>query len=85
MAAAPAGPTPDGAGVAERLEERLAELKAEYRRGEAMLADLNARRRSTREMMLRIAGAVQVLQEEAARVRGVALPVEGSTGYGHAS
>lgn len=68
-----------------RLEARLVELKAEYRRGEGILADLNARRRSTREMMLRIAGAIQVLQEEVARVRGFPAPPGPSAGNGSAS
>ena len=44
-------------------EARLAELRAEAAKGEQALAELDARRAELGRMMLRIAGAVQVLEE----------------------
>ena len=51
----------------EQLEQRLQALKAEYEAGQKMLADLEARQTTLRETLLRIAGAVQVLEEELGR------------------
>ena len=51
----------------EQLERRLEALKAEYEAGQKMLADLEARQATLRETLLRIAGAVQVLEEELGR------------------
>jgi hypothetical protein len=47
----------------EKIETRLAELRAEFETGQRMLADLEERREKVRESMLRIAGAIQVLEE----------------------
>lgn len=47
-----------------RLEERLTELRKELADGEKMIADLQARQSQLRETLLRISGAVQVLEEE---------------------
>ncbi len=47
----------------ERMEARLAELRAEAARGEQALAELDARRAELGRVMLRISGAVQVLEE----------------------
>lgn len=47
----------------EKLEQRLEELRREYRQGEKMLADLQKQEAELRETMLRISGAVQVLEE----------------------
>ena len=47
----------------EILEKRLAELKTEYEQGEKMLSDLDARREQVRQTLLRISGAVQILEE----------------------
>ncbi|MCX6676989.1 MAG: hypothetical protein NTU95_03470 [Methanothrix sp.] len=47
----------------EQLEKRLDELKAEYEQGEKMLSDLDARREQVRQTLLRISGAVQILEE----------------------
>jgi hypothetical protein len=60
-----------------QLEQRLAELKKELENGQNMLADLDARRASLKETLLRISGAVQVLEEELAkdsRENGKAVP-----------
>ncbi len=46
-----------------RLEQRLSELKAEYQAGQKMLAELEAKQADLRQTMLRISGAIQVLEE----------------------
>jgi hypothetical protein len=46
-----------------QLEERLRALKAEFESGQRMLADLESREASLRETLLRISGAIQVLEE----------------------
>ncbi len=48
----------------EQLQSRLAQLKAEYQSGEQMLAELEQKQRALRETLLRISGAIQVLEEE---------------------
>ena len=47
----------------EQLQTRLAVLKQEFEAGQKMLADLEAKQANLRETLLRISGAVQVLQE----------------------
>jgi hypothetical protein len=47
----------------EQLERRLQELKTEFEAGQKMLADLEARQAQLRETLLRISGAIQVLEE----------------------
>ncbi len=47
----------------DQLINRLESLKAEYDQGERMLSDLDARREQVRQTLLRISGAVQVLEE----------------------
>ncbi len=47
----------------ERMTARLAELREDLRQGEAQLRDLMQREAALREAMLRISGAVQVLEE----------------------
>ena len=47
----------------EQLEKRLDELKTEYDQGEKMISDLDARREQVRQTLLRISGAVQILEE----------------------
>ncbi|PTL80170.1 hypothetical protein [Vitiosangium sp. GDMCC 1.1324] len=46
-----------------KLEERLEALKAEYASGQKMLAEIDTRRATLTQAMLRIEGAMQVLQE----------------------
>jgi len=50
--------------VNEQLQKRLMELKNEYAAGEERLAALNAETTQLRDTMLRISGAIQVLEEE---------------------
>lgn len=47
----------------EKIEARLTELRAELATGERLLAELDEKRERLRESMLRIAGAIQVLEE----------------------
>lgn len=53
----------------DRLEERLKELKAEFEKGQKALAQLEAQRKNIQESMLRISGAIRVLEEEIDRSR----------------
>jgi hypothetical protein len=47
----------------QRLEQRLKALRQELETGQKMLADLDARRLELQQTILRIAGAIQVLEE----------------------
>lgn len=47
-----------------RLRHRLAELQAEYEKGRRTLDELETQAANVRATLLRISGAVQVLQEE---------------------
>jgi hypothetical protein len=49
--------------MTEQIERRLEELKAEFEAGRALLADLESRRSRVRSSMLRIGGAIRVLEE----------------------
>ncbi len=46
-----------------QLEARLSTLKEEYEAGQKMLAELEAKRAQLTQTLLRIEGAMQVLQE----------------------
>jgi prefoldin subunit 5 len=45
------------------IERRLQELRKEFKMGEAQLEDLDRRRAQLRDTLLRISGAIQVLEE----------------------
>lgn len=47
----------------ERMDERLAQLKAEFEAGKARLEAMEADADKLRETLLRISGAIQVLNE----------------------
>ena len=47
----------------EQMEQRLEELKGEYEAGQKMLADLEQKKMALEQTMLRISGAIQVLDE----------------------
>jgi hypothetical protein len=47
----------------EQVEERLSALQAEFKAGQEILADLEARQASVRNTLVRISGAIQVLEE----------------------
>lgn len=48
----------------EKLEKRLQQLKAEFASGQKVLVDLETKQANIRETLLRIQGAIQVLEEE---------------------
>lgn len=48
----------------EQLQARLEELKREFEAGQARLRELETQEARLRETMLRISGAIQVLEEE---------------------
>lgn len=54
----------------EKIEARLTELRQEFETGQRMLAELDEKREKLRESMLRIAGAIQVLEEMAGEGEG---------------
>jgi len=49
--------------VREQLRERLDELNAEHQAGRKALANLEAEQAALRDTLLRISGAIQVLEE----------------------
>ncbi|MEZ4659525.1 MAG: hypothetical protein R2911_18350 [Caldilineaceae bacterium] len=46
-----------------QIEQRLNELKAEFEAGQQMLAELEAKQANLQQTLLRISGAIQVLEE----------------------
>ena len=47
----------------DQLRQRLQELKTEYAAGQGMLAELAAKQANLESTLLRISGAIQVLEE----------------------
>jgi predicted nuclease with TOPRIM domain len=47
----------------EQLQQRLQSLKTEYAAEQKMLADLEAQQANLRDTLLRISGAIQILEE----------------------
>ena len=64
----------------DRLATRLESLREEYRTGQNMLADLEAEELDVRQTLLRIAGAIQVLEELLADTDGLAARSAGTAG-----
>ncbi len=60
----------------ETLEQRLAELRREFETGQQMLAELEAKQAHLKSSLLRISGAIQVLEE----VLGPTAPSNGAPG-----
>jgi predicted nuclease with TOPRIM domain len=54
----------------KQLEQRLQQLKAEFESGQKVLADLESKQVNVHETLLRIQGAIQVLEEELASYNG---------------
>ncbi len=50
-----------------QLEKRLSALKKEFEEGQRMLSEVEAKRENLRQSLLRISGAIQVLEEELAK------------------
>ena len=66
----------------ERIEQRLEQLKSEYESGQKMLAETEAKAAQLRDTLLRISGAIQVLEEELQELRDSAEagePAEGAS------
>lgn len=51
----------------QQLETRLAELRAEFEKGQKHLQELENEANNVRNTLLRISGGIQVLQEELER------------------
>lgn len=51
--------------MSAQVDERLSALRDEFDKGQQLLAELDQRRERLKESMLRIAGAIQVLEEMA--------------------
>lgn len=47
----------------DQLQDRLQALKTEYDAGQKVLAELQAKQASVRDTLLRISGAIQILEE----------------------
>lgn len=47
----------------ERMQARLRELRGEFAAGQKALAELDAKQADLRQTLLRISGAIQVLEE----------------------
>ena len=60
-----------------KLEQRLAQLRNEYESGQRMLLDLEEKQRTLRETLLRISGAIQVLEEELDSISNEMPPING--------
>lgn len=58
----------------EQALQRLNQLKSEFETGQKMLAELEAKQANLRDTLLRISGAIQVLEE----VLKQAQPAEGN-------
>ena len=54
----------------QQLEHRLKELRSEFESGQKNLADLEQRQANLHNSLLRISGAIQVLEEELAKEDG---------------
>lgn len=52
----------------QQLENRLTELRSEFEKGQHRLKELELESSSLRDMLLRISGAIQVLQEELEKI-----------------
>ena len=66
--------------AAGNLVLRLRELKSEFEQGQAALADLDKQRQELRDGLLRLAGAIQVLEEF---VPTPVMPAPQTDGAGH--
>jgi len=51
-----------------QLEQRLKELSAEFENGKKTLTELDNKRINVQKTMLRISGAIQVLEEEIKKI-----------------
>lgn len=72
----------------DRVEQRLTELRSELAAGQRMMSELEARRSELQATLLRITGAIQVLEEmlgaEPAPEHATAAPATSRPGDGAA-
>jgi predicted nuclease with TOPRIM domain len=67
--------------IQEQLQQRLQSLKTEYATGQNMLADLEAKQAHLRDTLLRISGAIQVLEEMLTEAPEATAPENGGADY----
>ena len=60
----------------KQLEKRLTELKSEFESGQKMMTELESKQSNLRDILLRISGAIQILEEEINRVNEILEPVQ---------
>ncbi|MCO5188704.1 MAG: hypothetical protein M9918_10975 [Anaerolineae bacterium] len=60
----------------EKLEHRIEELRIEFEAGQKMLVNLETKQAEVRETLLRISGAIQVLEELLTEPDSSAVPQE---------
>ncbi len=60
----------------EQLEQRLSQLKQELESGQQMLEEQEKRRAQLRDTLLRISGAIQVLEEALVESGSDSLPLD---------
>jgi len=60
----------------EQIESRLQSLLAEFKAGQEMLAELDAKQAHLRSSLLRISGAMQVLEELLSQEASVHQPAD---------
>jgi len=53
--------------VKSQLEQRLSQLKSEFEAGQKKLAELDSQASNLRATLLRISGAIQLIEEELAK------------------
>lgn len=63
----------------QQLETRLNELKAEFDKGQKRLTELETESNTVRNTLLRISGAVQVLEEELERFKQASNGISATT------
>ncbi|MER7251325.1 hypothetical protein [Kribbella sp. NPDC000426] len=72
--------TPQDAGTREQAQARLSELQREYEVGQRRLQEVMAQEVTLRETLLRISGAIQVLEELTERPGDEPAPSTGDAG-----
>lgn len=66
----------------EQLKQRRNQLKQEFETGQKKLQELEIQQAHLREMLLRISGAIQVLEEELAKADGATAGTSETQGTG---
>jgi hypothetical protein len=66
----------------DQLQVRLEQLRSEYEAGQQMLAELEQKQRTLRDTLLRISGAIQVIEEELGKAEPAPPATNGSESAG---